>query len=183
MRIAILPARGGSVRIPRKNIREFRGKPMIQWPIEAAQASGLFDQIVVSTDDAEIAELAETLGCLIHGRPKDDGETGTQEIVARVLAWTACALTDEVCVIYPCSPTLLAQDLLVSHEAWEIYTRMQTAYSFIEGCLYWGHVGPFLWRVPLDGNSVESNIPERFIDINTESDWIRAESMFDAMHA
>ena len=55
MKIAVIPARGGSKRIPRKNIKPFCGKPMIAWSIEAAQQSGLFDRVVVSTDDEEIA--------------------------------------------------------------------------------------------------------------------------------
>lgn len=57
-RVAIIPARGGSKRIPRKNIKEFCGKPMIAWSIEAARSSGCFDKVIVSTDDAEIAEVA-----------------------------------------------------------------------------------------------------------------------------
>jgi len=56
--VAVIPARGGSKRIPRKNIRDFCGKPMIAWPIETARSSGLFDRIIVSTDDAEIAAVA-----------------------------------------------------------------------------------------------------------------------------
>ena len=59
MRVGIIPARGGSKRIPHKNIREFAGKPMIAWSIEAAQASHCFDRIIVSTDDEEIAEALE----------------------------------------------------------------------------------------------------------------------------
>ena len=58
MNIAVIPARGGSKRIPRKNIRAFSGKPMLAWSIEAARASGLFQYIVVSTDDPEIAAVA-----------------------------------------------------------------------------------------------------------------------------
>ena len=58
MNIAIIPARGGSKRIPRKNIKEFCGKPMIAWSIKAAKASGLFDHSIVSTDDLEIAGVA-----------------------------------------------------------------------------------------------------------------------------
>ena len=58
MQIALIPARGGSKRIPRKNIRPFAGRPMIGWPIAAARASGLFDHVIVSTDDEEIAEVA-----------------------------------------------------------------------------------------------------------------------------
>lgn len=64
MNLCIIPARGGSKRIPRKNIRDFCGKPMMAWSIAAAQASALFDHIIVSTDDDEIAAVAEcqTLG-------------------------------------------------------------------------------------------------------------------------
>ena len=59
MRVAIIPARGGSKRIPRKNIRNFCGKPMICWSIEMAKQSGCFDRVIVSTDDEEIADIAE----------------------------------------------------------------------------------------------------------------------------
>ena len=62
MRLAVIPARGGSKRIPRKNIRPFAGKPMIAWSIEAARDSGCFDRVVVSTDDAEIAAVARDAG-------------------------------------------------------------------------------------------------------------------------
>lgn len=62
MNVAIIPARGGSKRIPRKNIKAFCGKPMIAWSIEAAQKSGVFDRIIVSTDDEEIAEVARQYG-------------------------------------------------------------------------------------------------------------------------
>lgn len=56
MRLAVIPARGGSKRIPRKNIRDFCGKPIIAWSIEAALQSGCFERVIVSTDDAEIAD-------------------------------------------------------------------------------------------------------------------------------
>jgi len=63
--VAIIPARGGSKRIPRKNIRNFAGKPMIAWSIEAALASGAFDDVIVSTDDEEIAEIARLYGASV----------------------------------------------------------------------------------------------------------------------
>ena len=62
MKLAVIPARGGSKRIPRKNIKLFGGKPMIAWSIEAAIQSGCFDRIIVSTDDAEIADVARAYG-------------------------------------------------------------------------------------------------------------------------
>ena len=60
MNVAVIPARGGSKRIPRKNIKEFCGKPMIAWPIEVAKESGLFEHIIISTDDEEIAEISRS---------------------------------------------------------------------------------------------------------------------------
>ena len=65
MRVAVIPARGGSKRIPRKNIRVFSGKPIISWPIEIALASHLFDHVVASTDDDEIAEIARNSGAMV----------------------------------------------------------------------------------------------------------------------
>ena len=66
-RIAIIPARGGSKRIPRKNIRPFAGRPMIHWAIEAARDSGLFAAVCVSTDDEEIAAIAKEAGAQVPG--------------------------------------------------------------------------------------------------------------------
>jgi len=66
MNVAIIPARGGSKRIPRKNVKLFMGKPIIQWSIEVAKNSGCFDKIIVSTDDDEIAEVAQTMVLKFH---------------------------------------------------------------------------------------------------------------------
>jgi len=65
MNVAVIPARGGSKRIPRKNIRVFCGKPMIAWSIGAARQSGCFDRIMVSTDDQEIAAVADRFGAQV----------------------------------------------------------------------------------------------------------------------
>jgi CMP-N-acetylneuraminic acid synthetase len=189
LRIAILPARGGSVRIPRKNILPFAGKPMLQWPVEAAGASGLFAHIVVSTDDDEIAALAEKLGCLVHRRRLDSGEMGTQELAARVLAKYVQLHgdVDQACVIYPCSPMLRARDLQLSHG--QLTPRVQWVVSWLEdedvdaGCFYWGRAWSFEQRTPLTERPARYVAdPRRFIDINTWDDLARAESMFHALH-
>lgn len=113
----MIPARGGSKRIPRKNIRPFAGKPMIGHAIAAAQASGLFDHIVVSTDDGEIASIAGSLGAEVpFMRPTQlaDDHTPTVPVVAHAieecskLGWQA----EHVCCIYPGVPLLQADDLL-----------------------------------------------------------------------
>ena len=108
MRVAVIPARGGSKRIPRKNIRPFAGKPIIAWPIKAALSSGLFDQVVVSTDDAEIAEVARDAGASVpFMRPKNlsDDYADTKSVVRHAISELKLETEPEVqvCCIYPTS--------------------------------------------------------------------------------
>jgi len=116
MRLAVIPARGGSKRIPRKNIRAFAGKPMIGHAIHAARDSGVFDAIVVSTDDPEIAEVARTLGAEVpFRRPADlaDDHTPTVPVIAHAIRTLAGQgrVADLVCCIYPGVPLLAPADL------------------------------------------------------------------------
>mgnify|MGYP001612833529 CR=1 FL=1 len=88
--LGIIPARGGSKSIPRKNIKSFCGKPLIAWKIEAAIQSGVFDRIIVSTDDAEIAEVARRHGAEVpFMRPAELAEdtTPTLFVVQHALTW------------------------------------------------------------------------------------------------
>lgn len=116
MIIAIIPARGGSKRIPRKNIKPFRGKPMIAWSIEAARASGLFERIIVSTDDTEIADVAWQWGAEVpFMRPTElsDDHTGTAPVIANTIDWMNrnAGPVDIACCIYATAPFLQPQDL------------------------------------------------------------------------
>jgi N-acylneuraminate cytidylyltransferase len=116
MNLCIIPARGGSKRIPRKNIREFCGKPMIAWSIEAALASGCFDQVIVSTDDEEIESIAESFGAEVpFRRPADlaDDHTATRPVVIHAIreAEKHFGRSDYVCVIYPTAPFIQVADL------------------------------------------------------------------------
>ena len=100
---------GGSKRIPRKNIKLFAGKPMIAWSIEAAQRTGLFDRIVVSTDDEEIASIARKYGADVpFVRPAElsDDYTGTAPVIAHAIEWHLKRDLDliEVCCIYATAP-------------------------------------------------------------------------------
>jgi N-acylneuraminate cytidylyltransferase len=116
MKVAVIPARGGSKRIPRKNIKQFCGKPMIAWSIEAAKSSGLFDQIIVSTDDAEIAEVAELWGADVpFVRPDElsNDHVGTIPVIAHATQWVLGQGFDVegVCCIYATAPFIQADDL------------------------------------------------------------------------
>jgi pseudaminic acid cytidylyltransferase len=88
MTVCLIPARGGSKRIPRKNIRAFRGRPMIAWSIDAARASGLFSRVIVSTDDTEIAATARAEGAEVPFlRPADlaDDHATTAQVITHAL--------------------------------------------------------------------------------------------------
>lgn len=116
MNVAIIPARGGSKRIPRKNIRLFAGKPIIAWSIEAAIDSGLFDRIVVSTDDTEIADVAKQHRAEIPFlRPKElaDDFTGTNDVVKHAIRWfnEQGQTIDYACCIYATAPFVQAHYL------------------------------------------------------------------------
>ena len=111
MNIAVIPARGGSKRIPRKNIKFFHGLPVIAYAIKAAKESEVFDEVFVSTDDEEIAEVAESFGATIPWlRPKelsDDYATTVRVLQDAVnkLKTNLIGL-ENICCIYPATPLL-----------------------------------------------------------------------------
>lgn len=116
MKVAIIPARGGSKRIPRKNLRDFCGRPIIGYSIGTALDSGLFDEVIVSTDDEEIAALARTLGAKVpFVRPAElsNDHAGTLAVMqhavqaCRSLGWAP----DLVCCLYATAPFVQAADL------------------------------------------------------------------------
>lgn len=116
MRLAVIPARGGSKRIPRKNVKPFCGKPMMAWSIGTAAASGLFDRIIVSTDDAEIADVARQWGADVpFMRPAElaNDHSGTTEVIAHAARWALGQglAPSAVCCIYATAPFLRAEDL------------------------------------------------------------------------
>lgn len=111
MRVAIIPARGGSKRIPLKNIRDFNGKPMIAYPIEAAFASGCFDKVIVSTDSPDIAVIARSFGAEVpFMRPAElaDDFVGTTPVVCHALNMLAAQgdKVDICCCIYATTPLI-----------------------------------------------------------------------------
>jgi pseudaminic acid cytidylyltransferase len=116
MRLCVIPARGGSKRIPRKNIKEFYGKPMISYAIVAAKTSELFDSIVVSTDDSEIASIGRSWGADVPFTRPDylaNDYAGTVDVIAHAI--NECEKNgpkpEKICCIYPCVPLIQVEDL------------------------------------------------------------------------
>lgn len=185
-RLAIIPAKGGSIRLPRKNMKAFHGKPIIQYSIDAAKASGLFERVIVSTDDRQIAELAEDLGAIAMMRPRTLSEVGTQELAAYVLKQGQ--VPDFACVIYATAPMLEPEDL---KEGWRAMVRGRALAFAVgteplrdAGAFYFGRSWAFLDGVPLIGpDTALIPIPEcRVCDINTAEDFSRAEAMYAKLH-
>ena len=119
MRIAVIPARGGSKRIPRKNIKLFCGKPMIAWSIEVAVKSECFDRIIVSTDDIEIADIARQYGAetpFLRPASISGDRIGTNPVIAHTIKYfqEEKLLIDLVCCISATAPFIQADDLRYS---------------------------------------------------------------------
>lgn len=223
MNIAIIPARGGSKRIPKKNIREFAGLPMIVHSIQAALNSNVFDHVIVSTDDDEIAQVAQRAGAQVpFKRPAclSDDFTGTVPVIAHAVTWVTknLASVKNACCIYATAPFVTPEDinagyqLLIASEA--DYAFSVTEYAFpiqralkkrndgrIEmffpefydtrsqdleeglhdaGQFYWGTSEAWVSQKAIFSSfSIPVMLPRtRVQDIDTYSDWERAEQLY-----
>lgn len=139
MKLAVIPARGGSKRIPRKNIKTFGGQPMIAWSIQAALQSGCFDRVIVSTDDGEIAQVARAHGAeapFVRPPELSDDHTGTIPVVAHAIQWHNAQgqPATDVCCLYATAPFVRATDLQnglhTLHTAQADYAFSVTSYAF-----------------------------------------------------
>ncbi len=130
--IAVIPARGGSKRIPRKNIRLFAGKPIISYSIEAAKKSGLFNRIIVSTDDNDIAAVAESFGAETpFRRPEElaNDFADTNAVMKHAIQWLADAGTsaDYFCCIYATAPFVQVEYLI---KGFELLSKKGKSFAF-----------------------------------------------------
>lgn len=194
--VCVIPARGGSIRIPRKNIAMFHGRPMLHYALATAWNCRLFDRIVVSTDDNEIAALTrkfakEKTDIQVFRRMPDDGKRGTQEVAREVLRQRQFKDAAVACVLYPCTPLLGWDHLLVGYRA--LLTVDNTKMHFYSlsitppnaegksddaGGFYFGWASAFLAQAPLNHQtSIGVEMSDHF-DINTPDDWARAEQVY-----
>ena len=187
--IAVIPARGGSQRIPRKNVALFHNRPMISYPILTAIASHCFDSVYVSSDDEDILDVAAAFGAKPILRPERlaANEVGTQEVMQHALSVVQC---DTACCIYPCTPLLLPGDLQLAkvmlfengtdYVATVGYPPLRDA-----GALYFGWADAFRDGLPLfDARTRLMQLPaHRVCDINTPEDWQDALDKYEFMMA
>jgi pseudaminic acid cytidylyltransferase len=172
--IAIIPARGGSKRIPKKNIKSFAGQPIISYSIKTAQSVGLFDRIIVSTDSKEIAEVAKTYGAEVPFiRPTElaDDFTGTVPALLHALNWLRVHdfVPDYFCCIYATAPFVRAEfiktgfDLLKERNASTVFAVTTFPYPIFRA-LKMGNDDRIEMFWPEHENSRSNDLPEAYHD-------------------
>ena len=188
MKVAVIPARGGSKRIPRKNIREFAGKPMIAHSINCALESGLFERVIVSTDDEEISGVARDFGAEVPFlRPEElsDDHTGTTEVIAHSIDYLRSqgAKLSAVCCIYATAPFIRQEDLkeglrVLEAGNWQ-YVFSATNFAFpIFRSLQKNAEGGLEMFFPKHFNSRSQDLPEALHDAG-QFYWGRPQAWLD----
>jgi N-acylneuraminate cytidylyltransferase len=188
--VAIIPARGGSKRIPRKNLLPFDGVPMIVRSIRTALESGVFDQVVVSTDDAEIADVARAHGAQVPFlRPAElaDDFTGTAAVIVHALQQLPAF--DFACCVYATAPLLQAQYLRQGIELLEQHPDKSFAFSVcsfgfpVQRALTLDGQGALTALYPEFRNTRSQDLPEAFQDAGQfywgrSEAWLRGEAVY-----
>lgn len=188
--VAIIPARGGSKRIPRKNLAPFDGVPMIVRSIRTVLDSGLFDQVVVSTDDAEIAEVARAHGAQVpFMRPAAlaDDFTGTAAVIVHALQQLPAL--DFACCVYATAPLLQVRYLREGFELLERHSDKSFAFSVcdfgfpVQRALTLDGQGALTALYPEFRNTRSQDLPEAFQDAGQfywgrSEAWLRGEVLY-----
>ena len=160
MKLAVIPARGGSKRIPHKNIKAFSGRPIISWSIKAAYESGCFDKIIVSTDDDEIADIARLYGAEVPFKRPADLSTdyaSTIPVIAHAVEWArSVSKVEYVCCIYATAPLVSADNL---RKGIDLLIESNAPYSF--SVTNYGYPIQRALRIGLSGR-IEMVSPEKF---------------------
>jgi CMP-N-acetylneuraminic acid synthetase len=185
--ICVIPARGGSRRIPRKNIRDFHGKPIIAYSIELAKDSGLFDRVVVSTEDDEIGAVALAYGAEVLERPSElaEDEIGTQAVVGAALEELGVDEYSQACALYATSPLLTMDDFWAGEFVKRI-TPLVCSYSIDANVL--NPTGGFYFAAARFFISERDPYAEGIgvftsdMDINTMGEWELAEKIYEERH-
>lgn len=159
MKIAVIPARGGSKRIPRKNIKPFAGLPMIAHSLRAATESGLFDRILVSSEDEEILAMGRTHGGEVLRRPPElaDDHTATIPVIRHAVGWAEDQgwPLKAVCCIYATAPFVRADDL---QEGWRLLQQPGMDFAFAATTFPY----PVFRGLLREGQGVRMIFPEHF---------------------
>ncbi len=185
--LCIIPARGGSKRIPRKNVKLFLGKPMLAYSIETAKSTGLFAEVMVSTDDNEIAEVAKSYGAEVpfmrNADTSNDFATTADVLKEVILNYKKLGREfDNFCCFYATAPLVQSKDVVSAFERLQqsdftcIYPVVQFSYP-IWRCLDLAEDGTMKRHWPEFENSRSQDLPKTFHDTGTfywykTKDWL-----------
>lgn len=181
--ICLIPARGGSKRIKRKNVREFCGKPLIYWTIKQAQDSGVFDDILVSTEDREIAQIARQYGAIVIPQPMAS-DTSTN---VDVIKWVVDKyIIDSIMLLQCTSPLRTPENIREAAGYMRMNQSLVSVYNPLDGVYLqngaiYAASGPFIKRTGRlydDSSFLYLMGQENSVDIDTEVDWKIAEGLF-----
>lgn len=174
MNIAVIPARGGSKRIPRKNVRVFNGKPMLAWSIEAALSAQCFDKIIVSTDDVEIAKVAKSFGAEVpFERPPElaDDFATTASVMRHAVTWAVSSepSIEFACCLYATAPLISPSDLRFGFEKIKVsrwdYVFSASSFPFpIQRAIQVSEAGAVSLREPEHEQTRSQDLPEMHHD-------------------
>jgi len=196
MKLCVIPARGGSKRIPGKNIRSFAGKPIIAYSIEAAIESGCFDHVIVSTDDDNIAEVARNYGAevpFVRPAKLSDDYSGTTAVTAHAIHWFKENKyhPEEVCCLYATAPFVSSKDiqegLIKLTETSSDYAFSVTSYAFpIQRAIRINKLGGVDMFTPEHLNTRSQDLEEAFHDAGQfywgkAEAWLNGKSIFSPL--
>ncbi|MEE2001199.1 MULTISPECIES: pseudaminic acid cytidylyltransferase [Alkalimonas] len=194
MTIAIIPARGGSKRIPRKNVRLFAGQPMISWPLRMALASGLFERVLVSTDDAEIASVAREEGAEVPFIRPDSlahDMAATVPVIQHAISELRLPGHELICCLYPTAVFTTADDLREAVQQLQAtsadFVMPVTAYTYpLSRALSLDSTGRLAMKAPEYLNSRTQDCDSYYHDVGqfylgTAAAWMSEKPFYEQM--
>lgn len=181
---ALIPARGGSKRLPRKNVLDLGGKPMLAYPIETALASGLFDRVYVSTEDAEIAEVAERNGATVIARPPEIAGDRSTVVQVCLHALESLPQVELLCCIYATAVLLKPKSIMAGYKI--LHEQPET--DFVMGVSEYEHPPVQALKEDKDGylsymwpewRGIQSQFHPRLVVSNGAIYWARRQALLD----
>jgi pseudaminic acid cytidylyltransferase len=187
MNLCIITARGGSKRIPRKNIKDFLGKPIIAYSIETALKSNLFDYVMVSTDDDEIAEVSKKYGAYVpfkRSKANSDDFTGTADVILEVLSdlKEIQKQFDYACCIYPTAPFITIEkieesyQLLIDKQFDSVFPICKFSYPIQRALQIKNSKTSMIW--PENLNKRSQDLPQTYFDAG-QFYWLKVEKFIE----
>lgn len=190
MRVAFIPARGGSKRIPEKNLRLFNGRPLLSYALEAVHRSEIFDQVIISTDSEDIIEFGRQAQITVLKRQAElaDDFSTIREVVKDFIAKSQFQLSDSICCVLPSNPFVSASDLKKAdevHHQWEFVYGIIESQKPVERALIRLEDGTTRMRIGEFQNTRTQDLPKSYFDAGqfyfaSVESWLSSSSILNS---